>query len=61
MEGERVVKNEQELQKHLEQLLAERKNQSFRPKRLEEFRNHYKNFQYDYEEDLYEPVYEDEE
>lgn len=55
------MKNEQELQRHFERLLEERRNRSFRPKKLDEFRNHYKNFQYDYEEDLYEPIYDEEE
>ncbi|MGB5823699.1 MAG: hypothetical protein WBH44_06460 [Proteocatella sp.] len=37
---------------HIKQQQAEAQ---LKPKPLSEFRNNYKNFQYDYEEDFYEP------
>ncbi len=40
----------------LEQIKQEKIENELKPKPLSEFRNNYKNFQYDYEEDFYEPA-----
>ena len=37
------------------QMKQENENRELRPKPLNSFRNNQKNFQYDYEEDFYEP------
>lgn len=45
--------------KDIEEMISRMKSESstekFKPKQLESFRNNQKNFQYDYEEDFYEP------
>ena len=41
----------------LETMLSQKKKSSFKQKPLKEFRNNQKNFEYDYEEDPYEPDY----
>lgn len=48
-----------ELEYNLEKLLREKKKTTFKEKPLKEFRNNHKKFQYDYEEDPYEPIYEE--
>lgn len=37
--------------------LLGKKKTAMKPKALKSFKNNYKNFQYDYEEDLYDPEY----
>lgn len=61
VENEKKQREEREVfEEYLEELLTEKRNQEFRQKPLKVFRNNYKNFQYDYEEDFYEPVYGEE-
>lgn len=59
--GEEAVNGDFDFEEELERLILEKKKSGFRQKPLEEFRNNYRNFEYDYEEDPYEPIYEDEE
>ncbi len=44
----------------LDVLLKKENRKKFNPKPPKSFRNNHKRFQYDYEEDFYEPSYEDE-
>ena len=44
---------------HLEKLLSAKKKNEFKHKPIKEFKNHQKGFQYDYEEDPYEPEFDD--
>ena len=43
----------------LELLLQKENRKKFAPKPAKAFRNNQKRFQYDYEEDFYEPIYEE--
>lgn len=56
----KINSKERDLEDDLEKLLIEKKKSNFRHKPLKEFKNNYKNFQYDYEEDPYEPTYDEE-
>ena len=44
-----------EFEDHLEKMLSAKKKNEFKQKPLKAFKNHQKDFQYDYEEDFYEP------
>lgn len=46
---------ELEIDRAIEHIKQEKIESQLKPKELSEFRNNYKNFQYDYEEDFYEP------
>lgn len=48
-----------EFEDHLEKMLSAKKKNEFKQKPLKAFKNHQKDFQYDYEEDPYEPGYDD--
>ncbi len=74
MSGERNKKKEADakeraLELHIDQVIRSLKNERliseselFDEERiLEEYRNNQKRFEYDYEEDFYEPIYDDEE
>ncbi|MDO4720850.1 MAG: hypothetical protein Q4A78_09320 [Peptostreptococcaceae bacterium] len=54
------MNREVDFEKELERWILEKKKSGFRQKPLEEFRNKDRNFEYDYEEDPYEPIYEEE-
>lgn len=58
--GGEAVNRGFDFEEELERLILEKKKSGFRQKPLEEFRNNYKKFEYDYEEDPYEPLYEEE-
>ena len=48
-----------EFEDHLEKMLSAKKKNEFKQKPLKAFKNHQKDFQYDYEEDPYEPGYDE--
>lgn len=45
-----------DIEEIISRMKSENSNSTFKPKRPEAFRNNQKNFQYDYEEDFYEPA-----
>ncbi len=57
--SEKSKKKVDDFEDHLERLLSAKKKNEFKQKPLKEFKNPQKGFQYDYEEDPYEPEYED--
>ena len=55
----KTKKKVDEFEDHLEKLLSTKKKNEFKQKPLKAFKNHQKDFQYDYEEDPYEPGYDE--
>ncbi len=55
---EKTKKKGSHVEESLETILSEKNKGSFKQKPLKEFRNNQKNFEYDYEEDPYEPDYD---
>lgn len=56
---EKPKKKDVKLEDDLEKLILSKKKAPFKEKPIKAFKNNYKNFQYDYEEDFYDPDYDD--
>ena len=56
---EKPKKKDVKFEDDLAKLIESKKKSSFKEKPLKAFKNNYKNFQYDYEEDFYDPDYEE--